>query len=68
MAINRCVRYYTTAMVEISFPEDRVCCEFCPLLETYARAQCRRTGEYIADRRGIGYDCPLIFKEDENNE
>lgn len=60
------VRYYTVAKVEIGFPEDKVCCDFCPLLETYARKQCRRTGEYIADSRTIGYDCPLIFKEDNN--
>lgn len=61
------VKYYTTAKVEIHFPENCVCCGFCPLLETYARKQCRRTGEYIADERTIGYDCPLQFEmEDEN--
>lgn len=58
------VKYYTTAKAEIHFPENRVCCAFCPLLETYARKQCRRTGEYIADERTIGYDCPLIFEEE----
>lgn len=61
------VRYYTTATVEVSFPENRVCCAFCPLLETYARKQCRRTGEYIADERTIGYCCPLNFEDKENN-
>lgn len=57
------VLWYTEATVSIYFPEDRVSCQFCPLLETYARNQCRRTGEYIADTRGIGYNCPLKFKE-----
>lgn len=57
------VAYYTKATVEVGFPEDRVCCDLCPLLETYARKQCRRTGEYLADTRGIGYYCPLEFKE-----
>ena len=62
------VRYYTKATVEVSFPENRVCCAFCPLLETYARKQCRRTGEYIADERTIGYCCPLNFEDKENND
>ena len=62
------VLWYTTATVEIHFPEDKVCCELCPLLETYSRNMCRKTGEYIADTRGIGYMCPLKFKEDQNEE
>lgn len=61
------VSYYTAATVEIFFPEDRVCCAFCPLMETYARKQCRRTGEYIADDRGVGYLCPLVIKKEEKN-
>ena len=61
------VRYYTKATAEIFFPENRVCCEFCPLMETYARKQCRRTGEYLADTRTIGYYCPLQFETEENN-
>jgi len=61
------VRYYTHATVNISFPENHVCCELCPLMETYARKQCRRTGEYLADTRGIGYNCPLTFIDEENN-
>lgn len=65
MAFESGVRYYTSATVKISFPENRVCCQYCPLLETYARKQCRRTGEYIADDRTIGYYCPLAFEEPE---
>lgn len=61
------VKYYTTAQVKIHFPENRVCCAFCPLMETYARKQCRRTGEYIADERTIGYYCPLEFETEEDN-
>lgn len=57
---------YETATVEIYFP-DGVCCRYCPLLETYSRTQCRRTGEYIADTRGRGIWCPLEIKE-ANNE
>lgn len=60
------VKYYTKGTVDVFFPENRVCCEYCPLLETYARKQCRRTGEYLVDTRTIGYECPLRFEEDNN--
>lgn len=62
---ERGVSYYTKATVEIGFPEDRVCCEYCPMLETYARKQCRRTGEYLMDTRTVGYWCPLKFETEE---
>ena len=65
MAFESGVKYYTFATVTIGFPESRVCCAYCPLLETYARKQCRRTGEYIADDRYIGYMCPLAIEEKE---
>ena len=57
------VKYYTKASVEVFFPENRVACMYCPMLETYARNQCRRTGEYLVDTRTIGYECPLRFEE-----
>lgn len=59
---------YTETTVQIYFPEGHVCCDLCPLLETYARKQCRRTGEYLADTRGRGYWCPLTTKEDVEND
>lgn len=66
MAFSRGVSYYTRAVVEIGFPEGRVSCDFCPLMETYSRKQCRRTGEYLADTRtAVGYYCPLIIQDDE---
>lgn len=55
---------YTSATVELFFPEGEVCCEYCPLLETYARKQCRKTAEYIVDTRYRGYWCPLVIQED----
>lgn len=67
MAFESGVKYYTFAKVRFGFPENRVCCMYCPLLETYARKQCRKTGEYIADDRTIGYMCPLEFEEEEKN-
>lgn len=55
---------YTKATVDIYFTGDTVCCERCPLLETYARKQCRRTGEYLVDTRYRGYWCPLVIQDD----
>jgi hypothetical protein len=55
---------YTKGEVEIFFPEDHVCCDLCPLMETYARKQCRRTGEYLLDTRVVGYYCPLKFEKE----
>lgn len=60
------VAYYTRGTVDIYFPENRVCCDLCPLMETYARKQCRRTGEYLLDSRVVGNYCPLILEEEEN--
>ena len=59
------VPWYTEATAKIYFPTDHVCCDFCFAMETYARKQCRLTGEYLSDTRGIGYMCPLQFKSNE---
>lgn len=59
---------YTEATVSIFFEPDHVSCQFCPLLETYARNQCRRTGEYIIDTRGRGRYCPLVIEEDTSDD
>ncbi len=68
MSLPNKILWYTEATVKLYFPEDRVCCQYCELLETYARNQCRRTGEYIADTRGRGYWCPLEIKEGNNGK
>jgi hypothetical protein len=58
------VRWYAEANVKIFFPEGNICCDMCPLMETYARKQCRRTGEYLLDTRTTGHWCPLEIKEE----
>lgn len=59
-----CLEYVET-QVDIFFEKDHVACAYCPLLETYSRNQCRRTGEYILDTRfTVGHYCPLIIKEE----
>lgn len=57
---------YLTATLNIYFPNGEMRCSLCPVLETYARKQCRMTGEYLADGLLIGYFCPLKIKEFEN--
>lgn len=58
-----CLSYVKTTL-EVYFPEGKVCCSLCPLMETYSRKQCRRTGEYIVDDRCVGYYCPLKIEEE----
>jgi hypothetical protein len=58
------VKRYIHTTVDIYFPEDNLACRFCPLLETYSRNQCRRTGEYLTDIKGVGLDCPLKIEEE----
>lgn len=63
------VSYYTRSTVEISFPEDDVCCMRCPLMGiemASSREYCRRTGELLpAPRDIIGFNCPLRFESKE---
>ena len=55
---------YVRTSVEIFFEPEHVACAYCPLLETYSRNQCRRTGEYIIDTRyTVGRYCPLKKEE-----
>ena len=57
---------YTETTVSIFFEPGHVACAYCPILETYSRNQCRRTGEYIIDTRyTVGRYCPLKIKEEE---
>lgn len=64
--MNGCTQY-KEATVNIFFEPDHVGCAWCPILETYARKQCRRTGEYIVDDRVVGRWCPLVFEHQEES-
>lgn len=63
------VGWYTRATVEITFPEDDICCARCPLMGiemASSREYFRRTGEYLpAVRFVVGVNCPLQFNEEE---
>lgn len=61
------VSYYTKATVEIGFPEDDVCCHWCPLMtrDPNLRDVCAKTGEIlIAPKSMIGVYCPLKFEKE----
>ena len=63
------VAYYTKATAEIGFPEDDICCHWCPLMGSEInpkREYCRKTGEYLlAPRHTIGtYSIYLVDKYD----
>lgn len=64
------VSYYTMATVEIGFPEEDVCCWWCPMMAVELKTDrhyCRKTGEYlVAPKADIGYSCPLKFNKEDN--
>lgn len=58
---------YVKATADIFFEPEHVSCAYCPMLETYSRNQCRKTGEYIVDtRHTVGRWCPLNIEEVED--
>ena len=63
------VSYYTMATVEIGFPEEDVCCWWCPMICMELKSDryyCRKTGEYLlAPKHTIGENCPLVFENSE---
>jgi len=63
MATESACTSYSERWVNIFFTDDEVKCKYCPLLETYSRKQCRRTGEYITNDNVTGYWCPLLTAE-----
>lgn len=71
---SRGVSWYSGGMVHIAFPEDDICCRWCPLMGMELkidRAYCKKTGEYLAAPNfHIGNQCPIIFdvlgKEEQN--
>ena len=65
------VSYYTKATVEIGFPEDDVCCHWCPLMtrDPNLRDVCGKTGEILlAPKYTIGFSCPLKFTNKEKDD
>jgi hypothetical protein len=62
------VSYYTKSTVDICFPEDDICCHWCPLMtrDPNLRDVCSKTGEILlAAKHTIGFNCPLKFENKE---
>lgn len=63
---DRGVLSYTiaTADITVSFPEDDVCCRWCPYLKHYDsidRDRCIITNDILYSRQIIGHNCPLVI-------
>lgn len=74
MGIKNGVSYYTKADVTmtISFPEDRVCCRYCPLCvkdpDNYGRLVCFESREILVyPDVTIGANCKIRLKGDQDN-
>ena len=67
-SFDKGVSYYTKATAVIGFPEDDVCCHWCPLMtrDPNLRDVCSKTGEILlAPKHTIGCNCPLKFESEE---
>lgn len=66
---SRGVSYFTHGKVDISFPEDDICCHWCPMMGVEIKSDreyCRKTGEYLsATRHVVGFNCPINFENTE---
>lgn len=62
---SRGVSFYTFGVLEVGFPEDDICCHWCPLLGIEARLErpyCKKTGEILVNTKfGVGTNCPVRF-------
>lgn len=70
---SRGVSFYTFGVLEVGFPEDDICCHWCPLLGIEARLErpyCKKTGEILVNTKfGVGTNCPVrFFDANENND
>ena len=65
MAVAEKCTTYTKRWVDINFScaDNEISCSLCPLLQTYSRPQCMRTGELIYNAKGTGVWCPLLAKD-----
>lgn len=60
------ITYYTSAMIPVAFPEDAVCCRYCPAMRSIdsgSRHMCMATGRILYNIDQRGFDCPAIVEE-----
>lgn len=64
---SRGVSWYTGGTVQITFPEDDICCRWCPLMRVELktdRAYCCKSGEYLVNPNfHVGQQCQITFDE-----
>lgn len=70
---ERGVKFYTKgiAVVEIHFPESEVKCTWCRFCrkDDMGRHWCRLTNEMIYNpAAGLGEECPIVFKENDDEQ
>jgi hypothetical protein len=68
---DRGVQWYTqgVAKIPVSFPEDAVCCQWCPFLRADSggmRYRCMLTDNIIYSIGTRGESCPVVIEEDDN--
>ena len=61
-------KYLIEIKVTLRFDPRAVDCLHCPLLETYARKQCRYTGEYIVVEKATGVFCPFKLTNEQRDK
>lgn len=67
------VKFYTIAdlNMQVSFPEDAVCCRYCPFIKHYDsldRDKCSLTEEILYSKEVTGHKCPLVILNQINSE
>ena len=65
------ISYYTVAdlYMEIEFPEDKVMCQYCPLMvpdSIRGRTKCLATNEFIYNEYLRTKGCPLVMEAKDN--
>ena len=69
MAKGDGVTWYTYgyATVTVPFPEDKVCCRYCPYMRADAggaRHKCGLTGDVILRLDMCGAHCPVVYSKE----
>ena len=70
--MSKGAQYFTqgTLWYTLSFPEDKVRCQYCPCCryeEALKRYSCRLTGEWLVyPFQCVGRQCPIGFEEKED--
>lgn len=63
------VSYYTRMWIPVGFPEDAICCRYCPVMraiDSGSRYMCMATGQILYNVDTKPEDCPAEMED--NNE